>query len=83
MCGFWDESKKDWSTNGCSTKVAATSTFHACHCDHTTFFALIAAPEIVSLELSILYISLVSVSAFFGIAIIYIFARKISTINRG
>lgn len=42
LCGFWDESLKDWSTRGCSTKKSTASGIYSCHCDHTTFFALIA-----------------------------------------
>lgn len=41
-CEFWDSTKGDWSSKGCSTEVGVRRTI--CHCDHLTFFALLLRP---------------------------------------
>ncbi|KAM9757041.1 adhesion G protein-coupled receptor G3 isoform 2-T2 [Dama dama] len=41
-CEFWDETKGDWSSKGCSTEVGVRRT--VCRCDHLTFFALLLRP---------------------------------------
>ncbi|XP_015331291.1 adhesion G protein-coupled receptor G3 isoform X1 [Bos taurus] len=38
-CEFWDATKGDWSSKGCSTEVGVRRT--VCRCDHLTFFALL------------------------------------------
>ncbi|XP_059009221.1 adhesion G protein-coupled receptor G3 isoform X3 [Mustela lutreola] len=40
-CVFWDATKGDWSSMGCSTELRARKTI--CRCDHLTFFALLLA----------------------------------------
>ncbi|XP_044787863.2 adhesion G protein-coupled receptor G3 isoform X2 [Bubalus bubalis] len=42
-CEFWDSTKGDWSSKGCSTEVGVRRTI--CHCDHLTFFALLLVIE--------------------------------------
>ncbi|KAK1903165.1 Polycystic kidney disease protein 1-like 2, partial [Dissostichus eleginoides] len=37
-CRFWDESKLDWSTNGCKVGVHSTHLVTECLCNHLTFF---------------------------------------------
>ncbi|XP_034493924.1 adhesion G protein-coupled receptor G3 isoform X2 [Ailuropoda melanoleuca] len=41
-CVFWDATKGDWSSAGCSTELRAKRT--VCLCDHLTFFALLLKP---------------------------------------
>lgn len=41
-CEFWDSTKGDWSSKGCSTEVGVRRTI--CRCDHLTFFALLLRP---------------------------------------
>ncbi|XP_045843160.1 adhesion G protein-coupled receptor G3 isoform X3 [Meles meles] len=41
-CVFWDATKGDWSSMGCSTEFRAKRTI--CRCDHLTFFALLLKP---------------------------------------
>ncbi|XP_010812931.1 adhesion G protein-coupled receptor G3 isoform X2 [Bos taurus] len=41
-CEFWDATKGDWSSKGCSTEVGVRRT--VCRCDHLTFFALLLRP---------------------------------------
>ncbi|XP_070626306.1 adhesion G protein-coupled receptor G3 [Bos indicus] len=41
-CEFWDATKGDWSSKGCSTEVGVLRT--VCRCDHLTFFALLLRP---------------------------------------
>uniref|UniRef100_M3XZL7 Adhesion G protein-coupled receptor G3 n=1 Tax=Mustela putorius furo TaxID=9669 RepID=M3XZL7_MUSPF len=41
-CVFWDATKGDWSSMGCSTELRARKTI--CRCDHLTFFALLLKP---------------------------------------
>uniref|UniRef100_A0A452V8K8 Adhesion G protein-coupled receptor G3 n=1 Tax=Ursus maritimus TaxID=29073 RepID=A0A452V8K8_URSMA len=41
-CVFWDATKGDWSSTGCSTELRAKRT--VCRCDHLTFFALLLKP---------------------------------------
>ncbi|CAN0019452.1 unnamed protein product [Rangifer tarandus platyrhynchus] len=41
-CEFWDATKGDWSSKGCSTEVGVHRT--VCRCDHLTFFALLLRP---------------------------------------
>nr|XP_020020156.1 adhesion G protein-coupled receptor G3 [Castor canadensis] len=41
-CVFWDVTKGDWASEGCSTKLWTKGTI--CHCDHLTFFALLLRP---------------------------------------
>ncbi|XP_069848766.1 adhesion G protein-coupled receptor G3 [Dipodomys merriami] len=41
-CVFWDGSKGDWNSKGCSTELGAEGT--VCRCDHLTFFALLLRP---------------------------------------
>ncbi|KAM6223436.1 adhesion G protein-coupled receptor G3 [Rhynchocyon petersi] len=43
-CVFWDTTKGDWASKGCSTEHTAEST--VCHCDHLTFFALLLRPTL-------------------------------------
>ncbi|KAK5861395.1 hypothetical protein PBY51_022796 [Eleginops maclovinus] len=37
-CRFWDESKLDWSTDGCKVGVHSTHLVTECLCNHLTFF---------------------------------------------
>ncbi|XP_036098162.1 adhesion G-protein coupled receptor G7 [Molossus molossus] len=39
-CVYWNFSKNDWDTNGCS-KVGENNGFLHCHCNHTTNFAVL------------------------------------------
>ncbi|XP_006863685.1 PREDICTED: probable G-protein coupled receptor 97 [Chrysochloris asiatica] len=41
-CVFWDVTKGDWSSKGCSTHHKRGTT--KCRCDHLTFFALLLRP---------------------------------------
>ncbi|XP_023582546.1 adhesion G protein-coupled receptor G3 [Trichechus manatus latirostris] len=41
-CVFWDATKGDWASKGCSTEHRARRT--VCHCDHLTFFTLLLRP---------------------------------------
>ncbi|XP_006878985.1 PREDICTED: probable G-protein coupled receptor 97 [Elephantulus edwardii] len=43
-CVFWDVTKGDWASKGCSTERAPRMT--VCHCDHLTFFALLLRPTL-------------------------------------
>lgn len=43
-CEFWDATKGDWSSKGCSTEVGVRRT--VCRCDHLTFFALLLRPTL-------------------------------------
>ncbi|XP_048211464.1 adhesion G protein-coupled receptor G3 [Perognathus longimembris pacificus] len=41
-CVFWDRTKGDWNSKGCSTELGPERT--VCRCDHLTFFALLLRP---------------------------------------
>jgi len=81
QCGFWDTRLTAWSTHGCFVKRISQNGIHECICNHTTFFALIAAPDIVTLELTIIYAIMTLISVSFAGGVIYIFLHKVMKIN--
>ncbi|XP_030638728.1 adhesion G-protein coupled receptor G7 [Chanos chanos] len=59
-CVFWDYSKNDWSTQGCS-KVSNSSGNLQCRCNHTTNFAVL-----VSLKTNYVYAEALSIISIAG-----------------
>jgi len=81
LCGYWDTKLTSWSTQGCFVKRINHNGAYECICNHTTFFALIAEPEVLTLELTIVYAVLTVISISFASAVIYIFLQKVLKIN--